>query len=75
MPLDGLYKIIASCTHTEGSNYVAILLEVIDENIKKINNDNGFVLQVWKLGGQMVFEKSLKNPVCNWNITEDKFIF
>ena len=23
----------------------------------------------------MVFEKSLKKPVCNWNITQDKFVF
>lgn len=22
-----------------------------------------------------MFEKSLEKPICNWNITEDKFLF
>ena len=48
---------------------------MIDDKIADLNNGLKFVLQVWKLGGQMVFEKSLLKPVCNWNITQDKFMF
>ena len=34
-----------------------------------------YLLQVWTSNGDMVFEKSLRQPISNWNISGDKFLF
>jgi len=40
-----------------------------------LNDNKPYLLQVWTQKGDMVFEKALHKPVCNWNITKDKFLF
>ena len=34
-----------------------------------------YLLQVWTKKGEMVFEKALQQPVCNWNISGNVFLF
>ena len=34
-----------------------------------------FLLQVWTINGQMVFEKPLHKPPANWNICGDKLLY
>ena len=75
MPLNQLYEIVAGCFHTEGSEFSAVLVRIADEKILQINQGKPYLLQLWKRGGVMVFEKPLRKPVCNWNVTKDKFIF
>lgn len=64
-----LYEIVASCHHTDGADYCCILVKIIDEKVLELNRKRPYLLQVWKRGGQLIFEKSLKKPICNWNIT------
>jgi len=47
----------------------------MDPKILEINEYRPYLLQIWKRGGQIIYEKSLDKPVCNWNITSDKFLF
>ena len=75
MPLEELYEIIAGCNDTEGANFCGVLVKVVDENIKNFNGGMDFLLQVWKLGGTLVFEKALEKEPCYWNMTSDKFLF
>lgn len=75
VPLNKLYKMMASCQYTEGASFCPVLIQIVDETILQIHNGVKYLLQVWTKKGDMVFEKPLQQPVCNWNISEDKFIF
>lgn len=75
IPLNDLYELMASCMHTEGSNFCGTLVKIVDPTILALNNGLPFLLQVWKRGGQLLFEKSMRRPVANWNIKKDKFLF
>ena len=75
VPLNQLYEIVAGCFHTEGSNFCGVLVRIRDRKTLMLNDGKPYLLQIWKRGGTMVFEKSLNRPICNWNVTTDKFIF
>ena len=75
VPLDKLYDIEASCHHTEGTDFCGLLVRIVDKKVLKINNGKPWLVQVWRRGGQLVFEKALKERIKNWNITQDKFLF
>ena len=75
VPLNRLYKVLASCNYNEAGNFCPVLVEIIDQKILMINKGMPFLLQVWNRFGTMVFEKPLKKPIVNWNISDDKFIF
>ena len=47
----------------------------MDEVALLMNNNMAYLLQVWNLQGECVFERSLENPVSNWNINGDIFMF
>lgn len=47
----------------------------MDEEIKAKNDGYKYLLQVWSKSGELIFEKSLRQPVCNWNISSNIFIF
>ena len=74
-PLKKLYKVIASCNYNEDANFCPVLVQIIDKIILANNNLQPFLLQVWTKKGEMVFEMPLDYPVCNWNISNNKFVF
>ena len=74
-PLNKLYKVIASCNYNEDGDFCPVLVEIIDKKILQNNNHQPFLLQVWTKKGEMVFEMPLDHPVCNWNISNNKFVF
>ena len=73
--LNELYEVMASIQHVDGNPYCGVLIRIVDETIIRLNEGREYLVQVWRRGGTMVFEKSLVQPVCNWNITWDKFVF
>ena len=75
VPLRKLYELLATCQHVEGSDYCGVLVRIIDSKVLEINKDRPYLLQVWQKGGRLIFEKPLKKPCVNWNITSDTFIF
>lgn len=75
VPLNRLYKVLASCNYNEAGRFCPVIVEIIDQKILMINKGMPFLLQVWNRYGTMVFEKPLKKPITNWNISDDKFIF
>ena len=75
VPLDKLYKVLASCNFNENNFYCPVLLQVVNSKIKEHAPDKDYLLQVWTKEGEMVFERALKYPVFNWNVTHDKLMF
>ena len=75
VPLNKLYKVIASCNYNASNAFCPVLVEIIDKFVLKNNKGMKFLLQVWTNKGDLVFEKALKQPCCNWNLTKDKFLF
>lgn len=76
VPLDKLYRVVASCNYNSMNYYCPVLVEVMDKEALKIHGeDKPFLLQVWNLKGEMVFERALKQPVANWNIANDVLMF
>ena len=37
--------------------------------------DFPYLLQVWDTEGKLLFERQLPQPVTNWNISDDKFMW
>ena len=74
-PIKKLYKVIASCNYNENADFCPVLVEIIDDKILENNDGQPFLLQVWTKKGEMVFEMSFDHPVCNWNISNNKFVF
>ena len=52
-----------------------MLVKIIDKTILLKNSNLPYLLQVWTIKGEMVFERSLSKPISNWNITSDYFVF
>ena len=75
VPLDSLYTVLASCQYNEESYFCPVLVRIEDPEILRKNNNLRYLLQVWDRQGTMVFERSLRNPICNWNISGDHFLF
>jgi len=75
VPLDKLYRIISSCEYNEKGVFCPVIVEIIDEEILKLNDGYKYLLQVWSSKGEMVFEKSMRKPCSNYNISGDKFVF
>ena len=75
VPLNKLYKLIASCYYNEFGNFCPVLVKIVDDKVLEENRGKEFLLQVWDRQGEMVFERPLKKPVVNWNISDDIFIF
>ena len=78
VPLCELYKVFASCNYNSSNKFCPVLLEIIDEQVKRYQDptgDRAWLLQVWSDKGVMLYEKALCAPVCNWNIHGDTFVF
>ena len=75
VPLHHLYEVVASCVYTEGADFCPILVKIVDKTILEVNKGMRYLVQVWNSNGDLVFEKPLSKPVCNWNISNNKFIF
>ena len=75
VPLNKLYKIMASCQFSDDADFCPVLVKIVDKTILQTNDGFEFLLQVWTKKGDMVFERPLNMPICNWNISGDKFIF
>ena len=52
-----------------------MLVKIIDEYILEKNEGHPFLLQVWSIKGEMIFEKRMMKPPENWNISGDKLIY
>ena len=75
VPLDDLYEVVASCQYNSDGEFCPVLLKIIDKSIKRKNGGLPFLLQVWNKRGDMIFERALEKPCCNWNISGDVFLF
>ena len=59
VPLNKLYKVVASCAYEEGADFCPVLVKIIDEKILRLNDNKPFLLQVWTINGVMIFELPL----------------
>ena len=75
VPLHELYNVIASCNYNANNYFCPVLVRIIDEMTLIKNENYPYLLQVWTQKGEMVFERKLREPVSNWNISGDKLIF
>ena len=75
VPLYELYEVMASCQYHENATFCPVLLRINDRKILEYNDKMPFLLQIWTVNGEMVFEKSLKKPVANWNISDNKLVY
>ena len=75
VPLDDLYKVVASCNYLHGAKFCPVLVKIMHKDIVKECDGIRWLLQVWTDKGDMIFERPMKNPVANWNITDNKFVF
>ena len=75
IPLTKLYKLEASCQYNEDSNFCPVLVRITDKQVLKEYGGKLFLLQVYNRAGEMVFERPLDQPVVNWNISGDNFVF
>ena len=75
VPLSRLYQIMASCQFDDSSKFCPVLLKINNDEIKANNGGCAFLLQVWTIKGEMIYEKSLYKPISNWNISEDRLLF
>ena len=84
VPIGRLYKVIESCNFVEGSKWCPVLLRIqpdLKEGMMQLPEfayyDDVFeyLLQVWNLKGEMVYERQMARPVINWNVVGDIFLF
>ena len=75
VPIDELYKVVASCNYNINNFYCPVLVKIVDETILDRMTRKAYLLQVWNKLGEMVFERSLNQPVANWNISGDIFMY
>ena len=75
VPLNKLYKVIASCLYEEDAKFCPVLVKIIDKVILEDNANHPFLLQVWSITGEMVYEKRMMKPPENWNISGDMLIY
>ena len=75
VPLNMLYKVVASCQYNEKGIFCPVLIQVVNEEILKQLDKFEFLLQVWSIKGDLLFERRLRVPVSNWNISDNFFIF
>lgn len=47
VPLNKLYKIVASCLYEEGAQFCPVLVKIMDSEILKLSGGKEFLLQVW----------------------------
>ena len=75
VPLNKLYVIQAACRNTVDDKFCGILLHIIDEKTKAANQGMPYLLQIWRHGGVLIFEKPLSKPLYSWNMAQEKFLF
>ena len=51
VPLNKLYKVVASCNFNENAPFCPVLVQIMDSKIKQINDNLEFLLQVWNKKG------------------------
>ena len=73
--LHKLYEVMASCQYKEDSPFCPVMVVINHKDIIEENQGRRYLLQVWTINGDMVFEKPLDKPVANWNIQGNKFLF
>ena len=52
-----------------------MLVKIVDKDILQKNDNFPFLLQVWSIKGEMIFEKRMMKPPENWNISGNKLIY
>ena len=51
VPLDKLYKLIASCQYNDESDFCPVLVKIVDQKVIEINGGKKYLLQVWDKQG------------------------
>ena len=65
---------VAACNYQNDQEFCPVLLQIKHLSIMD-DPDKPFILQVWNKKGIMLYEKLLEHPVCNWGISENKFMW
>ena len=68
--LSQLYKVLASPQFRDTADFCPILVQIIDEEIIKNNDNKEYLVQVWDRKGQMIYERALRKPCSNWGISD-----
>lgn len=51
VPLNSLYRVVASCMYEEDGNFCPVLIKIISPEIMKENKNKPYLLQVWTKSG------------------------
>ena len=70
-----LYEVMASSQYTEDSEFCPVMVKINNEDIIAENSGLQYLLQVWSIRGELVFEKPLDKPVTSWNVSRNKLLF
>ena len=81
--LSDLYTVIDSCNYNDDNFWTPVILKVGEmmqetgktKKFQVKTKLTKFLLQVWDKKGRMVYERQLLQPVRNWGIFGDIFIF
>ena len=75
VPLTKLYRMLDTCAHNSENKYCPIMFEITDTQLQTYYGVS-HLLQVWSSDKQMlVYQKGLQNPVKNWFIQNDFFVY
>ena len=90
IPLHDIFTVVDSCHYNYDEEYCPVLLKLgkdydkhmlAPEEEAKFAHVHRYQLQIWKKGGDKIFEREIRasaahtKPVVNWNIFGDVFIF
>ena len=73
--LHKLYEVMASSQYTEDSDFCPVMVKISNEDIIAENGGRQYLLQVWSIKGELVFEKPMEKPVTSWNVSRNKLLF
>lgn len=72
--LDNLYELKRTSFYHSRMQYVAVVLQIQDKMLRTIFKGR-YLLQVWKKGGQKVFQKILNSEIEHWVCYNDTLIY
>ena len=72
--LGSLYELKKTSFYHTRMEYVAVVLQIQDKMLRSIFKGH-FLLQVWKKGGEKVFQKILNSEIEHWACYDDTLIF
>ena len=61
---------LASPQFRDKANFCPVLLQIMDQEIIKNNNNMEYLVQVWDRKGQLIYERALHKPCSNWGVSD-----